>query len=42
VLIGARDLCGALDGACHSEAWPLCHTELVGFASDELAEEVCE
>jgi hypothetical protein len=42
VLVGGRDLCGTVAGACHSKAWPLRKTQLLGFASDELAKKACE
>ncbi len=42
VLVGGRDLCGTFAGARYSEAWTLYHPELVGFASDELTEQLSE
>jgi hypothetical protein len=42
VLVGSSDLRGTLARARYSEAWSLRRSELVGFASDKLAEELSE
>jgi len=42
VLVGSSDLRRTSVRARYSEAGPLCRPDLVGFASDELAEELRE